>query len=118
MRRAGWLLIAAIIAGPAAAQDRAPADRQTLTDLAFLLGQSHALRQVCEGPQDQYWRSWMGRLLESEAPDDAFDRRLRDGFNTGFAAAQARFPVCSEASKAEAGRTAQRGRALARAAGG
>jgi uncharacterized protein (TIGR02301 family) len=70
----------------ALAQDRSPAERQTLLDLAFTLGESHALRQVCEGAGDQYWRARMMRLTEVEKADQAFDAQLRDRFNTGFAA--------------------------------
>ena len=115
------LLTAAFIlalAGSARAQELGPTQRQSLTELAYALGQSHGLRQLCEGAGDQYWRSWMGRLLEAESPDDAFDRRLRDSFNTGFASAQAKYPTCSPQARAEAGRAARRGRALARAAAG
>jgi uncharacterized protein (TIGR02301 family) len=114
------LMAAALLAfgpGAALAQDRTPAQRQTLTDLAYVIGQSHGLRQACEGPSDQMWRSWMSRLLETEAPDAAFDRRLRDSFNTGFYAAQARFADCNDANRAEALRVAERGRALSRQAG-
>lgn len=106
------------VAGSAHAQALGPAQRQSLTELAYALGQSHGLRQLCEGASDQYWRSWMGRLLEAESPDDAFDRRLRDSFNTGFASAQAKYPTCSPAARAEAGRAARRGKALARVVGG
>jgi len=111
-------MLSILAATAAHAADRTPAQRETLVSLAYVMGQSHALRQLCEGPQDQFWRSWMGRLLESEAQDDAFDRRMRETFNTGYAAAQARFPQCSAGSRAEAGRLARRGRALSRAAGG
>ncbi len=79
--------------GPALAQDRSPVERQSLLDLAFTLGESHALRQVCEGGGDQYWRSRMVRLTEVEKADQAFDAQLRDRFNTGFARARASSPV-------------------------
>lgn len=110
------LVAVCLLAGPALAQDRSPAHRQVLTDLARTLGESHGLRQVCEGPSDQTWRTWMSRLLEAEAPDDAFDRRLREAFNTGYYAAQARFPECDSAARAEAARSAARGKALSRQA--
>jgi uncharacterized protein (TIGR02301 family) len=83
-----------------------------------VLGESHALRQVCEGATDQTWREWMSRLLETEKPDDALERRLRNAFNAGYYGAQARHPVCSEAAKADAARAAARGRALSRQARG
>jgi uncharacterized protein (TIGR02301 family) len=116
----GWILLAGALSlsQPAAAQDRTPAQRQALAELAWLLGQTHALRQACEGPGDQYWREWMSKLLEREAEDEAFDARMRERFNTGYASAQARFPRCSTESQAEAAQLAKRGRVLSRIVSG
>lgn len=110
-------LIGVALATAAQAQDRSPAQRQNLTDLAYVLGESHALRQVCEGPSDQFWRGRMERMLAAEAPDPAFDARLKEAFNTGYAAAQAAFPECDAANRREAARVAARGRVLAGAVG-
>ena len=115
-----WLAAAALVlatAGSALAQDRTPAQRQTLTDLAYALGQSHALRQACVGAADQYWRERMGQLLQTETPDEAFERGLRESFNTGYAAAQAQFSACDARSQAEAAQVARHGASLAGAAG-
>ncbi|SFI68409.1 TIGR02301 family protein [Caulobacter sp. UNC279MFTsu5.1] len=106
-------LLALLGTGPALAQDRGPVERQTLLDLAFTLGESHALRQVCEGAGDQYWRARMMRLTDVEKADQAFDAQLRDRFNTGFAARQGEFPQCDEASRRAEQQTAVKGRALA-----
>jgi uncharacterized protein (TIGR02301 family) len=92
-------------------------ERQSLLDLAFTLGESHALRQVCEGTGDQYWRSRMVRLTEVEKADQAFDAQLRDKFNTGFAARQGEFPECDDASRQAEQQTARKGQALAGQAG-
>jgi uncharacterized protein (TIGR02301 family) len=100
-------------AASALAQDRGPAERQRLLDLAFTLGESHALRQLCEGPGDQYWRARMVRLAEVEKADQAFDAQLRDRFNTGFAARQGEFPACDEASRQAEQASARHGQALA-----
>ena len=100
------------LATTAAAQDRPPAERQTVIDLAYVLGESHALRQVCEGAGDQYWRERMQQLVRTETPDADFDRRLKDSFNTGFIAGQSAFASCGRASRREADRLAERGRAL------
>ena len=81
------------------AQDRGAVERQQLLDLAFTIGESHALRQVCAGASDQYWRSRMVRLTEVEKADQAFDAQLRDKFNTGFAARQGQFVECDDASR-------------------
>jgi uncharacterized protein (TIGR02301 family) len=99
--------------GAALAQDRAPVERQKLLDLAFTLGESHALRQVCEGTGDQYWRSRMVRLTDVEKADQAFDAQLRDRFNTGFAARQGQFPECDDASRQAEQAVARKGQALA-----
>jgi len=100
-------------ATPALAQDRTPAQRQTLVELAYVLGQSHALRQACMGPDDQYWRERMTRLVATESPDNAFDTRLRNAFNAGFAASQAEFPACGPDSRAEEAKAALHGKGLA-----
>lgn len=109
------LLVLAVLsgAGAALAQDRSPTERQTLLDLAFTLGESHALRQVCEGAGDQYWRARMMRLVEVEKADQAFDTQLRDRFNTGFAAGQGQFTECGEGSLRAEQQAAVKGRTLA-----
>ena len=100
-------------AGSALAQDRGPAERQTLLDLAFTLGESHALRQLCQGGDDQYWRSRMVRLTEVEKADQTFDAQLRERFNTGFAARRGGFPGCEDASRQAEQAVARKGQALA-----
>jgi uncharacterized protein (TIGR02301 family) len=108
------LLCAALaLATPTFAQDRAPAQRQAVIDLAYVLGESHALRQLCEGPNDQYWRERMRQLVRTEVPDQDFERRLNTAFNTGFIAGQSIYPGCGRASRREEARLAQRGRTLA-----
>jgi uncharacterized protein (TIGR02301 family) len=102
-----------VASGAALAQDRSPAERQTLLDLAFTLGETHALRQACEGAGDQYWRARMMRLTDVEKADQAFDAQLRDRFNTGFAARQGEFPACDEASRRAEQDSARHGQALA-----
>src|SRR6478752_8174544 len=100
-------------AGPVLAQDRGATERQSLLDLAFTLGESHALRQVCQGEGDQYWRSRMVRLTEVEKADQAFDAQLRERFNTGYAARQGQFPQCDDASRQAEQLVARKGQALA-----
>ena len=98
---------------PAMAQERAPPERQTLLDLAYTLGESHALRQVCEGEGDQFWRDRMVRMTDTEAADAAFDGRMKQAFNSGFATRQTEFPSCSPASKAAEQAVARKGQGLA-----
>jgi uncharacterized protein (TIGR02301 family) len=116
------LALAAVIAIPTAwppaafgqaPAARTPAERQTLADLAFVLGQSHALRQACAGAADQYWRGRMNDLVATERPDPGFERQLKLAFNNGYVAAQSAFPRCSRAARARLRQTAARGRDLA-----
>lgn len=97
---------------PASAQERTPPERQTLLDLAYTLGESHALRQACSGEDDQYWRDRMVRMTETEAADEAFDGRLKQQFNAGFATRRTEFPSCSPASKRAEQAVARKGQAL------
>lgn len=103
---------AALATAPAAAQTRDPATRQQLLDLAYVLGESHALRRACEA-EDQYWRARMRRLIELEAPDPAFAEQLADRFNTGFTVRESQFPACDGRARTEAAAAARRGRRLA-----
>jgi uncharacterized protein (TIGR02301 family) len=116
MRR--LLLLLVLIATPALGQERTPAVRESLTDLAFILGQAHALRTRCAGEGDQVWRARMMRMVEIEQPDEAFREQLFEDFNTGFLGAQASHPRCNAAARAEATRVAARGRDLARVLAG
>jgi len=113
LRALALFLILASAVSPVLAQDRAPDDRQRLLDLAYTLGESHALRQACQGPDDQFWRSRMVRLTDVEQADQAFDARLRDRFNVGFAAGQAEFPTCDATSRKAEQLAARKGQGLA-----
>jgi len=77
-----------------------------------VLGESHALRQLCSGEGDQYWRMRMQGLLTAEAPDTYFDRGLKQAFNRGYAAAQTAYPSCGPESRDEESRVAQHGQQL------
>ena len=109
------ILAVAVIVLPlsASGQDRVPETRQALADLAYVLGQSHALRQACVDRDDQFWRDRMGRMLDVEAPDQALKRSLQGAFNTGFAAARLSYPRCGSGARAELARLAGRGKDLA-----
>lgn len=112
------LAILLLTAAPALAQTRNPAARETLADLAYTLGQAHALRTRCEGEGDQVWRARMARLVKLEKPDAAFREQLFEGFNTGYLGSNVAHPRCDEGARAEAARVAARGRDLARVLAG
>jgi uncharacterized protein (TIGR02301 family) len=107
------VLVLALAAPLALAQDRAPAERQVLLDLAYTLGEAHALRQACEGEGDQYWRDRMARLIEVEAADEGFTAQLQSKFNAGYNGRQVEFPTCTPESRKALAATAQRGQGLA-----
>ena len=46
------------------------AAERALVDLAYAIGESHALRQVCQGDGDQYWRERMEQLGHAPWADD------------------------------------------------
>jgi len=107
------VILTALVAAPVLAQERDARERQRLLDLAYALGESHALRQACEGEGDQYWRARMVRLTEVEQADQAFDVQLRERFNTGFAARRSEYPTCDDSSRKAEQQAARRGQALA-----
>lgn len=112
MRLRLLVLAIVLVATPVAAQTRA-ARGETLVALAEVLGQSHALRQACAGPTDQYWRARMMRLMDVERPDKTLEARLTAAFNDGYASRRALFKACSvQATRAEAA-AAARGRTIA-----
>ncbi len=123
MRIGPLAFAAALIAAPFAAQAEdapasatapSPLQRQTVIDLAYALGEAHALHRVCAGPEDNTWRGRMGRLLQVEKPDGPYRQRLMESFNGGFTARNAEFPTCT-VKAAEMERTvAARGRTLSR----
>lgn len=100
-------------ASPISAQERSPALRQNLVDLAYVLGESHALRQACSGRQDQHWRTRMIALVEAEQPDANLDRRLKESFNSGFATWQSQYPGCTATARRAEAQAMGRGRVLA-----
>jgi uncharacterized protein (TIGR02301 family) len=103
-------LILAAAAANAAAQ---PPRAEMVFDLAYATGQSHALRQLCNGADDQYWRARMERIIELEAKDEAGRAPLAVRFNDGFRAAREQYPRCTEASRAAEKAVAANGKALA-----
>ncbi len=108
-----WMFaVLALAPLPALAQERSPDLHQTLAELAYVLGESHALRQACSGTGDQYWRNRMIRLVEAEQPDAGLDRQIKEGFNAGFVARRSEFPRCGPGVKRAQAMVAGHGRDL------
>ncbi|MDO9338174.1 MAG: TIGR02301 family protein [Caulobacter sp.] len=108
------LALCALVAAPVFAQERSPPERQALVDLAYAIGESHGLRQVCNGDGDQHWRDRMAELINTEAADADFEARLKQSFNSGFAARQSQFPSCGPESRKAELAVARKGEALSR----
>jgi uncharacterized protein (TIGR02301 family) len=102
-----------LLSMPAWAQDRSAAQRDTLVALARVLGEAQALRQACAGEGDPAWRSQFQQMLDVEAPDEAFDLRLRNAFNAGFTSRLGDFPACGPESRMAEAQVALKGRDLA-----
>lgn len=110
------LLCAALIATvalPAAAQQqprRQPQQPQTeaqpargeewyrgqLVELSEVLGGAHYLRIICDGRDDQRWRTYMRGVIERE-PN--YNGLLVEGFNRGYRQEEARFPTCDQTTR-------------------
>jgi len=97
----------------AQALHRSPQAREALVQLAYDLGEAHALHRLCAGPTDATWYTRMLQLQAQEAADEAFRRRLVESFNAGFGAGSSEFPACTPQSRAAERAVAARGAALA-----
>ena len=85
-----------------------------MVQLAYSLGEAHALHRLCAGPGDATWYVRMQHLESEEAADDSARAQLVESFNAGFTARQGQFVSCSRRSRAAERAVAQRGAALAR----
>ena len=112
------LLLAAAVGSAAAQVPRSAEERQTLAELAYVLGEAHALRAACRGPEDQTWRARMTGLIETEQPEESFRRLLVERFNAGYVSRQAEAQSCLPGVPGQERAAADRGRALARRLGG
>ena len=81
------VLAAALAHVPAsAAQEpgrRSGAERQVVVQLAYALGEAHALHRLCAGAADATWYGRMQRLEAEEGGDDTGRRQLVEAFNAG-----------------------------------
>ena len=107
------LTLLAASAGLAQAQGVALPQHIGDVDDGLPLGRRPFLRQACEGAYDQYWRDRMIRLTDTEQPDPALDRRMKEAFNSGFALRRAEHPGCTRASRIAEAAAARKGQALA-----
>ncbi len=113
MRPVLLVLVLSVLALPASAQERTIEMREALVNLARVLGESHALRQTCEGAEDQFWRSRMNRLVDTEHAEPVLEREMKDAFNTGFAGARRLYGECGDPTRRAERLAAVRGHELA-----
>ena len=107
--------MSALLLALAVAAVPAPTLRPELSELAYALGEAHALRQACRGKADGRWRARMTGVLDREKPAKEQRLQLIARFNAGFAAAGAAHPACDEEALREAlDRAAPLARKLAR----
>ncbi|MEL7129497.1 MAG: TIGR02301 family protein [Pseudomonadota bacterium] len=115
------LCLIGIWAGPAGmeanAQDLPVRDQayiRNLVSLSGVIGSAHAVRVVCNGTDDQYWRSYMQQLLGLEAPNRGSLRSsMVEAFNAGFEDdRRRRRGQCGPNAKSDEEAYASRGRAL------
>lgn len=70
-----------------------------VVSLAETLGKAHSVRVACNGRDDQYWRGYMQRLLELEAPyQGGLRRSMVNGFNAGFSTGRAYHAQCTQST--------------------
>lgn len=104
-----WLICAWLL--PSASAQTLLRSQDYIRDVISLsetLGKAHAVRLTCNGRNDQYWRDYMQRLLELEAPyQGSLRRSMVNGFNAGFSVAQNTYDICD-------GRTVEAEQAFAR----
>ncbi|MEZ5959488.1 MAG: TIGR02301 family protein [Hyphomonadaceae bacterium] len=70
--------------------------RGQLVDLSEVLGGAHYLRIICDGRDDQRWRTYMRGVIEREPTYNAL---LVEGFNRGYRQEEARFPSCDQTTR-------------------
>ncbi len=84
-----------------------------ISELAETLGRAHAVRTLCNGDQDGYWRNYMLTMMSYEAPNGPRRAALTEAFNRGYRSQNRETSSCSDSSSAAEARIAARGKELA-----
>lgn len=94
----------------------APASGDTylgrLLRLSEILGNLHSVRTLCEPSGDTHWRDRMMELIRLERPSTDQRNAMIEQFNTGYAAANAKFSACTDAARAYAATLAREGQSI------
>jgi uncharacterized protein (TIGR02301 family) len=93
-----FMLISALAATPARAQDApAPFDGE-LQRLAEILGTLHYLRGICGSNEGLKWRNEMQALIDAETPSGDRRARMIAAFNRGYNGFQQTYRSCTPAA--------------------
>ncbi|MCP4620810.1 MAG: TIGR02301 family protein [Bradyrhizobium sp.] len=92
------LLISALIAAPARAQDAAAPFDGDLQRLAEILGTLHYLRGICGNNEGLKWRNEMQALIDAETPSGDRRTRMIAAFNRGYNGFQQTYRSCTPAA--------------------
>jgi len=92
------ILIAALGATPARAQDAAAPFDPDLLRLVEILGSLHYLRGICGANEGQKWRNQMQALVDTETPGGDRRARMIASFNRGYRGFQQTYRSCTPAA--------------------
>ena len=108
------LLISALIAVPARAQDAAAPFDGELQRLAEILGGLHYLRGICGSNEGNKWRNEMQALIDAETPSGERRTRMIAGFNRGYNGFQQTYRSCTPAATVAIRRYIEEGSKISR----
>lgn len=93
-----FLLISALAAVPARAQDAAAPFDGDLQRLAEILGTLHYLRGICGSNDGLKWRNEMQALIDAETPSGDRRAHMIAAFNRGYNGFQQTYRTCTPAA--------------------
>jgi uncharacterized protein (TIGR02301 family) len=92
------VLIFAILAAPARAEEGAAPFDGDLQRLAEILGGLHYLRTICGANEGNKWRNEMQALVDAETPSGERRSRMIAAFNRGYNGFQQSYRTCTPAA--------------------
>lgn len=100
-----------VTAPPLFAQTIDYAERaRDLETLSGIFGELHHIRRLCEPrSESELWRERMRKLVELEDPQPALQEKMVAAFNSGFYAAQKKYPYCDRDARDHAAALAAEG---------
>ncbi len=114
MRAVLCFIVVLAFGGSAQAQSRPAPDRQGLVDLSRVMGESHALRQLCRDVADTFWRDRMKAMVVAERAEPVLEDAMIAAFNTGYEVRERQFSSCNAAAHQAEAQVSAKGQTLAR----